>query len=49
VLGWKPSFTWQDGLSRTIDWYRENTERWSRQLWLRKIPITSAAGKKEYH
>ena len=49
VLGWKPSFTWQEGLSRTIDWYRENTERWSRQLWLRRIPITSAAGKKEYH
>jgi dTDP-glucose 4,6-dehydratase len=23
-LGWKPQVTWDDGLSRTIDWYREN-------------------------
>ena len=49
VLGWAPTLTWDEGLSRTIEWYRENTERWSRQLFLRKIPITTAEGKKEYH
>jgi dTDP-glucose 4,6-dehydratase len=49
VLGWKPRFTWHDGLRQTIDWYRDNTERWSRQLWLRRIPITSTTGRKEYH
>ena len=25
-LGWKPRMTWEDGLRRTIDWYRENQD-----------------------
>ena len=25
-LGWKPSVTFEEGLSKTIDWYIENTE-----------------------
>ena len=25
-LGWKPSVTFEEGLSKTIDWYLENTE-----------------------
>jgi dTDP-glucose 4,6-dehydratase len=49
VLGWAPTLTWNEALSRTIEWYRQNTERWSRQLFLRKIPITTADGKKEFH
>ncbi|HKX84719.1 MAG TPA: dTDP-glucose 4,6-dehydratase [Pyrinomonadaceae bacterium] len=27
-LGWKPQVTWDDGLRRTIDWYKEN------QAWI---------------
>lgn len=30
-LGWKPSVTFEEGLSLTIDWYLENTE------WLRRV------------
>ena len=30
-LGWKPQMTWEDGLRRTIDWYREN------QAWVEHI------------
>ncbi|HEU4472524.1 MAG TPA: dTDP-glucose 4,6-dehydratase [Flavisolibacter sp.] len=30
-LGWKPSVTFEEGLSQTIDWYLENTE------WLRHV------------
>ena len=25
-LGWSPRLTWEEGLSRTIDWYRENQD-----------------------
>lgn len=30
-LGWKPSVTFEEGLSQTIDWYIENTE------WLKNV------------
>lgn len=30
-LGWKPSVTFEEGLSQTIDWYLENTE-WLKHL-----------------
>jgi dTDP-glucose 4,6-dehydratase len=39
-LGWKPSVTFEEGLSRTIDWYLENTE------WLKHV--TSGAYQRYY-
>lgn len=39
-LGWKPSVTFEEGLSKTIDWYLENTE------WLENV--TSGAYKEYY-
>ena len=30
-LGWAPSVTFEEGLSKTIDWYLENTE------WLENV------------
>ncbi len=30
-LGWKPSITFEEGLSKTVDWYLENTE------WVEKV------------
>ena len=29
-LGWQPRTEWKDGLKRTIEWYRENSENWGR-------------------
>jgi dTDP-glucose 4,6-dehydratase len=49
VLGWKPEITWESGLARTIDWYRNNRQWWEKQIWMRQIPITTAAGNLEYH
>jgi dTDP-glucose 4,6-dehydratase len=39
-LGWKPSVTFEEGLSETIDWYLENTE------WLKHV--TSGEYQKYY-
>ena len=40
-LGWKPSVTFEEGLSQTIDWYLQNTE------WLRHV--TSGEYQKYYN
>ena len=39
-LGWSPSVTFEEGLSKTIDWYLENNE------WLNSV--TSGNYKKYY-
>jgi dTDP-glucose 4,6-dehydratase len=39
-LGWKPSVTFEQGLSETIDWYLENTD------WLQHV--TSGEYQKYY-
>jgi dTDP-glucose 4,6-dehydratase len=49
VLGWKPGLTWREGLQRTIAWYEANREAWSRQLFMRQIPIVTASGRVGYH
>jgi len=49
ILGWEPSISWTEGLRSTIDWYRDNRDWWERQLWMRKIPITTSEGKVEFH
>lgn len=49
VLGWEPTIRFEDGLRSVIDWYRENTAWWGKQMWMRKIPILTKAGKVEMH
>jgi dTDP-glucose 4,6-dehydratase len=49
VLNWQPQVSWQEGLRQTIQWYTENKEFWSKQLFMRCIPIITASGKIEYH
>jgi dTDP-glucose 4,6-dehydratase len=49
VLGWAPKVSWQDGLKSTVQWYTDNQPSWSKQLFMRKIPIITASGKMEYH
>lgn len=39
-LGWKPSVTFEEGLSKTIDWYLNN------EVWLKNV--TSGAYQKYY-
>lgn len=48
-IGWEPEVDWQEGLRRTIKWYTENRDWWDKQIWMRHIPITTPAGRHEYH
>src|SRR5262249_28200245 len=49
LLGWSPQVSWHEGLERTIRWYTDNRDLWSKQLFMRRIPIVTAGGKREYH
>jgi dTDP-glucose 4,6-dehydratase len=49
LLGWTPKTSFDAGLAKTIAWYRANRENWSKQLWMRDIPIVTRSGKKELH
>jgi len=48
-LKWEPRITWEEGLERTIAWYRDNRSWWEKQLWMRSVPIITKSGKKELH
>jgi len=49
LLEWGPRTSFEAGLERTIRWYREHEEFWRPQIWMRKIPIIAASGKRELH
>jgi dTDP-glucose 4,6-dehydratase len=46
---WRPKISWEEGLSRTIQWYEYNRAWWEKQLWMRTIPIITKSGKRELH
>ena len=37
LLGWTPSVSFDEGLERTIAWYRANVGWWRKQLWMRDV------------
>ena len=49
LIGWEPKLTFEEGLERTIRWYRDNEAWWRPQIWMRHIPIITAAGQREMH
>ena len=49
LIGWTPKISFDDGLDRTIAWYKANRPWWEKQLWMREIPISTKAGKREMH
>jgi len=48
-FNWEPKVTWEEGLQRTIHWYKENGKWWGKQLWMRTVPIITKSGEKELH
>lgn len=49
VLKWEPKLGWEEGLEKTISWYKKNRSWWEKQLWMRAVPIMTASGKNELH
>jgi dTDP-glucose 4,6-dehydratase len=49
LIGWEPRVRFREGLKSTVQWYKENEAWWRPQMWMRHIPIVSAAGKREMH
>jgi dTDP-glucose 4,6-dehydratase len=49
VLGWSAQETWESGLGKTIEWFRDNRVWWERQLWARTVPLTLIDGRVVYH
>ncbi|MFN2499497.1 MAG: dTDP-glucose 4,6-dehydratase [Pyrinomonadaceae bacterium] len=49
LIGWEPKLSFEDGLERTVRWYRDNEQWWRPQMWMRHISIITAGGKREMH
>jgi len=49
LLKWEPRTAFDDGLKRTIAWYKEHRAWWEPQKWMRRIEIFNADGEKEMH
>lgn len=49
LLGWKPAVSFEQGLDRTIEWYRNNESWWRRRLFMRSVPIITHEGRRELH
>lgn len=49
ILGWKAETDFDQGLTKTIDWYQLNPNWWQKLLWMRRVPIKTKDGKIEYH
>jgi len=49
LLGWKAQTGIEEGLIKTIDWYKNNREWWTRLRWMRHVLIKTKDGKVEYH
>ncbi len=44
ILGFKASVTFEEGLVRTVGWYKENRAIWEKQIMMRKVPVKTRDG-----
>ena len=49
LIGWEARTTLEEGLEKTIQWYRDNRQWWEKLLWMRTVPTRTADGRIEYH
>jgi len=46
LLGWKASTRFEDGIRKTLDWFRENRDWWERLLWMKDDPACARNGRR---
>ena len=39
----------EEGLERTVRWYRDNEAWWRKLEWMKVVPVRTASGEVEYH
>lgn len=44
VLGFKSSISFEEGLDKTIQWYKDNRSLWEKQIPLRRVPVKRRDG-----
>ena len=44
ILGFKTKVIFDEGLKRTVDWYKKNRQFWEKQMTMRKVPVKNKAG-----
>lgn len=44
VLGFRASVSFEEGIKRTIRWYRDNRALWEKQMMMRKVPVKAKDG-----
>jgi dTDP-glucose 4,6-dehydratase len=49
LLGWKAETDFEHGITRTIDWYRQNSSWWQKLLWMKRVPMKTRDGSIEYY
>ena len=45
ILGFKALVRFEEGLCKTIDWYKKNRGLWVKQMAMRKVPVKTKDGK----
>ena len=48
TLGFEAQVGVDDGLARTLAWYRDHRPRWEPQRWMRSVPVVDGAGRFTY-
>jgi dTDP-glucose 4,6-dehydratase len=49
IIQWRAETSFEEGLSKTVEWYERNLEWWKNQLWMTRVPIKTRNGKIEYY
>jgi len=48
-LGFEPQVSFEEGLQKTIEWYKNHPKWWEKMLTLRKVPVKLRTGKVVYY